>query len=272
MVHIHVEAHADGVGRHQEIHIARLIQFDLGVAGARTERAQHHGGAAALAADHFGDAVDILGGKSHHRRAAGQAGEFFRAGISEVREAGACEEPGLGNEFLDDAAHRVAAQQHGLFGPARMQQPVGEDMAALRIGAELDLVDHQAGDRDVQRHRLDGADVKARRPGDDLLLARDQRHLVGAAQLDDPVIDLARQQAQRQADHAGFVGQHAFDGEMGLAGIGGPQDGGDFGGGCHGPGRPPGGVRSGARQMGRGANPAPDTTCDNPQLWMQQAK
>ena len=61
-----------------------------------------------------------------------------------------------------DAAHGVAAQEHGFFLAARMQQPVGEDMAALGIGAELDLVDHQAGDRNVQRHRFDGADIEAR--------------------------------------------------------------------------------------------------------------
>ena len=41
---------------------------------------------------------------------------------------------------------RVGAQEHGLFLAARVQQPVGEDMAALGIGAELDLVDDEEGD------------------------------------------------------------------------------------------------------------------------------
>ena len=50
---------------------------------------------------------------------------------------------------------------------------------------------------------------------------------LGALQPHDLVIDLARQQAQRQADHAGLVGQHPLDGEMGLAGVGGAEDGGD---------------------------------------------
>ena len=62
---------------------------------------------------------------------------------------------------------------------------------------------------------------------DDLLLAGDQRDLVGADAGGDAVIDLARQQPERQADHAGRVAEHPLDGEMGLAGIGGPEHGDD---------------------------------------------
>ena len=64
MVEIEIEAHANGVGRHEEIHIARLIQLDLRVACARAERAEHDGSSAPLAADQFGDRIDIIGGKS----------------------------------------------------------------------------------------------------------------------------------------------------------------------------------------------------------------
>ena len=56
-----------------------------------------------------------------------------------------------------------------------MQQPVGEDMAAIGIGAELDLVHRHELGHAVQRHRLDGAGEPARLRRDDLLLARDQR-------------------------------------------------------------------------------------------------
>ena len=45
----------------------------------------------------------------------------------------------------------------------------------------------------------------------------------------DLVVDLARQQPQRQADHAGRVSQHALDGEMGLAGVGRAEHGSDAG-------------------------------------------
>jgi hypothetical protein len=55
----------------------------------------------------------------------------------------------------------------------------------------------------------------------DLLFARDEGNRLGADPRDDLVVDLARQQAQRQADHAARMRQHALDGEMGLARIGG---------------------------------------------------
>ena len=47
--------------------------------------------------------------------------------------------------------------------------------------------------------------------------------------LDGAVVDFARQQPQRQADHPGRMRQHPLDGEMGLAGIGRPEHGGDAG-------------------------------------------
>ena len=110
-----------------------------------------------------------------------------------------------------------------------MKKPVREDMAAFGIGAELDLIHHQTGDGNFQRHGLDGADIEARRLGHNLFLAGDQGDFVCAPQPHDAVIDFARQQAQRQADHARFVRQHALNGEEGLARVGGAQDRTDFG-------------------------------------------
>ena len=54
MVEVHVEAHADRVGRDQVIDLAGLEHADLGVARARAERAEHHRRAAALAAHQLG--------------------------------------------------------------------------------------------------------------------------------------------------------------------------------------------------------------------------
>ena len=106
-----------------------------------------------------------------------------------------------------------------------MQEPMGEHMAALRVGAELDLVDREEFDPAVERHRLDRADEILRMGGDDLLLAGDERDARRPARLDHSVVDLARQQPQRQADHARGMGQHALDREMGLAGVGRTEDG-----------------------------------------------
>ena len=113
--------------------------------------------------------------------------------------------------------------------PRRLQHAVGEDMAALEIGGELDFVDGHKGDIEIARHRLDGGDPEARIRRLDLLLAGDQRDRVGADPLDAAVVDLARQKPQRQADDAGRMREHALDGEMGLAGIGRPEHGGDAG-------------------------------------------
>ena len=104
-----------------------------------------------------------------------------------------------------------------------MQQAVGEDVAALRVGAQLDLIDGQELHLHRQGHRLDGADEILRPRRDDLLLAGDQRHGARALQLHHPVVDLAGQQPERQADHAGGVPQHALHRQVGLAGVGRPQ-------------------------------------------------
>ena len=61
VIDIEVEPHADGVGRDQVVDLAGLVERDLGVAGARRERAEHHRRAAALAADQFGDRVYFFG-------------------------------------------------------------------------------------------------------------------------------------------------------------------------------------------------------------------
>ena len=51
--------------------------------------------------------------------------------------------------------------------------------------------------------------------------------LAGADAGDDLVVDLAREQPERQPDNADVMREHALDGEMGLAGIGRPEHGGD---------------------------------------------
>jgi hypothetical protein len=55
----------------------------------------------------------------------------------------------------------------------RPQKAVGEDVAALAVGGELDLVHGQELDPAVERHRLHRAHEVAAR-GNDPLLARDE--------------------------------------------------------------------------------------------------
>src|SRR5205814_1668848 len=91
-------------------------------------------------------------------------------------------------------------------------------------GAELDLVDRQELDRAVERHRFNRANEIGRVRGQDLLLPGDQRDSASTPQFDDPVVILPRQQAQREADHAALMIEHALDREVGLAGVGRPED------------------------------------------------
>ncbi len=83
------------------------------------------------------------------------------------------------------------------------------------------------GDVDVARHRLDRATQKRASGG--LIFSSPVTSATASAPdaVDDALVDLARQQAQRQADQPGVVADHPLDGEMGLAGVGGAEDGGD---------------------------------------------
>ena len=106
-------------------------------------------------------------------------------------------------------------------------------MAALGIHAELRLVDPDEGEVAAKvafllaahRHGFGRAQEPAGLRRQDLLLAGDQRDFIGPLDLDDPVIDLACQQPQREADQPGRMAAHPLDGEMGLAGVGRAQDG-----------------------------------------------
>ena len=174
MVDVHVEAHADRVGRDQEIDLAGLEELDLGVAGARAERPHHHRRAAAMAPDQFGDGVDRVGGEGDDGAAPRQAGQFSLALVAQRRQALAELDRGVGTEAADQRRDGRRAKQHRLRQAPRMQEPVGEDVAALGVGAELDFVDGEEFHLAVERHRLDRADEILRIGGDDLFLAGDR--------------------------------------------------------------------------------------------------
>ena len=104
-----------------------------------------------------------------------------------------------------------------------MKQPIGEHVPALAIRAKLRLVERDEGEVRPARHRLHRAQRPARIGRFDPLLAGDQGHAVATLDRHDPLVDFARQQAQRKSDGARGVGAEPFDGEMGLAGIGGAK-------------------------------------------------
>ena len=229
VIDVEVEPHADRIGGDEIIDVAVLEHLDLRIACARRERAQYDGSAAMLAADQFGDGVDFIGRERDDRGASRLARDLAVAGEFELRQSRPCDDGRARQQPLDDRAHGRSTQQQRLVAAAAMQDAVGEDMPALEIGRDLDFIDGQETHVEIARHRLDGGDPVARVLRLDLLLAGDERDAVCARAIRDLVVDLARQQPQRQADHAGGMPQHPLDRQMRLAGVGRPEHGGDAG-------------------------------------------
>ena len=82
-----------------------------------------------------------------------------------------------------------------------MEQPVGEDMPALAIGRQLCFVQRdESVPSTVTRHGFGGAEEVACLRRLDPLFAGNQRDLFLALYRNHPIVNLARQQAQRKAD------------------------------------------------------------------------
>jgi hypothetical protein len=224
VIDIEVQPHADCIGGHQIFDVAGLIERDLRIARSRRQRPEHNRGTASLAADQFGDRIDLFRRESDDRSALRQPGDLLRAGIEELRQTRPLDDCNARQQVLEDRPHGRCAEKQGFASAAQMHQPVGEDVAALQIAGELHLVDRDERRLGLARHGLDGADREASHMRRDLFLAGDQRDIVGTDLLDDTGIDLAGKQPERQPDHAGFVRDHALDRIMRLAGIGGAED------------------------------------------------
>ena len=229
VLQVQVESHADGVRRDQTVHLARLVETDLRVARARAQRPQHHGAAAPEPPDALGERVDRLGREGDDGISRLEPRQLAVPLVAERGKPGPAGERRLGHERADQRAHRIRAEEHGFRRPARAQQPVGEDVAALAVAGELDLVDRDELDLPIERHRFHGADEVARLFGDPPLFPRHQRNRALPLRLDHAVVDLAREEAEREAHHAGAMGQHALDRQMGLARVGRAEQRGDGG-------------------------------------------
>ena len=158
-----------------------------------------------------------------------QPRELLLAGEGEHRQPRPADDVGAGQQPLHHRPHGGGAEHQRLFARAHVEHAIGEDVAALEIGAELDLVDGEEGDVEVARHGLDGGDPEARVGRLDLLLAGDQRDRSAPTRSTHFVVDLAREQPQRQTDHAARMRQHPLDREVGLAGVGRAEHRGDAG-------------------------------------------
>ena len=181
VIDVEIEPHADRIGRDEIIDVAVLEHLDLRVARARRQRAEHDGRAAMLAADQFGDRIDLVGGERDDRGAPRLPRDLAVAGEFELRQPGPRDDRGARQQPLDDRAHGRGAQQQRLVAAAAVQDAVGEDMPALEIRRDLDFIDREERDVEIPRHRLHGGDPEARVLRLDLLLAGDQRDAVAPA-------------------------------------------------------------------------------------------
>ena len=199
---VHVEPHADGVGRDEIIDVARLIHRHLRVAGAGRQRSHHHRRPAARPAQHFGDRINFLRAERDDHRPFGEPREFLRASIAECRKARTLDDFSLGDERADHRAQAFRTEDHRLLATAHVEHPVGKDMPALGIRAQLCFIERRKGDVPADRHRFGGAQQPARARRHDLFLAGDQADFLWPLDRDNAVINLTRKQAQRKADHA----------------------------------------------------------------------
>src|SRR5262245_45344974 len=223
VVDIKIEPHADRVRGDEIVDVAGLVEFDLGIAGARRKCAEHNGGPAALPPDQLGNGVDLVGRKRHDRGTARLARNLLLARVNELRKAGPAEDISARQQLFHHRPNRGSPQNQRLLAPPAIEHPVRKNMAAIEIGAELHLVNGHESHVEIARHGLNRRYPEAWISGLDLLLAGDQRNGVRTGPVRDLVVDLAGQEPQRQSDQPRGMGQHALDREMGLAGIGGPQ-------------------------------------------------
>jgi len=220
---VEVEAHADGVGGDEVLHLSGLVHRDLRVACAWREPTEHHRDTAAQFPQRLRQLVDALGGEGDDGRPRRQPLERLGAEVLQLREALAAAERDVGQQLREQWSHRLGAEEPRLLAPPRMQEPVGEHVPALAVRAQLHLVDREEVDLPIERHRLDGAHPIRRVRRDALLFAGHQRDACLADARGHPVVDLAREQPQREAHHAALVLEHALDGPPRLAGVGRPE-------------------------------------------------
>ena len=220
VVDVEVQPHADGVGGHEEVDLAALVEGDLGVAGAGGQGAEHHRGAAAARPHPLGEVVDPGHREGDDGGARRQPADLQAAPVAQGREPGVAADGHVGHHRRHHAPHRVRAQEPGLAPASGVQQPVGEDVPPLGVGGELNLVDGEEVDGPVEGHRLDRAHPVAGGGRHPLLLPGDQRDRLLAGPHREGVVDLPGEQAQGKPDHAGAVLEQPRDRAMGLAGVG----------------------------------------------------
>ena len=228
MVQIHVEAHADRVGRDQVIDLARLEEPDLRVparAGSRRpapRRCRRAGAASARRAR-----TRRRRRRRRRRCAAAAASPCARRDSARSRSAGGSRTRrrrrggGCSGFTVSAPSIIVSARPRACSSRSVKTWPRSRSPHSWISSTARKSTGRSSGIEFDRAHEIRGVGR------DDLLFAGDERDLARALHRHHPVVILAGEETQREADHPGAVAEHALDGEMRLAGIGRPENGQD---------------------------------------------
>ena len=220
MVHIQIEPHANGIGGHKVIHIAVLIHFNLRIARPWAQSPHDHGRPALLAPQKFSNSIDIIDAERDNGRAFRHAADFLLPAVAQLRKPLPMHKIRSRNQSRNGLSHGLCTHKERFMQAARAQQTIREHMAALRIGAELDLIYREKVTPHALGHGLNGTDPIFRARRHNALLAGHQSHNGRPPQRYDFVINLACQQSQGQSHDSRAMRQHPFNGIMGFARVG----------------------------------------------------
>ncbi len=115
-----------------------------------------------LAADQFGDGINLVRRERDDGGAPWLPGDLAVAREFKLRQPRPRDDAGAGQQPLDDRAHGGRAQQQRFVAAAPMQDPIGENVAALEIRRDLDFIDGEKRHVDIPRHRFHGGHPEAR--------------------------------------------------------------------------------------------------------------
>src|SRR5690606_38860282 len=220
MVYVEVETHTDSVCRYEIVHLTRLVELDLSIAGAGAKGAENDRGATALTTDELANRVDLISGESHDGRATRQARDLFWPRIGQHRHARTADDGNAFEQALQNPAHCRRAQEERLLPATQIDETICEDVPALKVRSELDLVYRDEGRIGIAWQSFHRAHRVAGTRGDDLLFAGDERNIGFTDAACHFAIHFTRQETQRQSDDTGRMSNHSFDRQMRLTGIG----------------------------------------------------
>jgi hypothetical protein len=129
----------------------------LRIACARAERAHDNSRSALLPTQQLGDRINLLGREGDDRAALGELGGLDRTGIAKLGKPLADIGFRLQPKLPEHWRHGPGTKKQGLFSATRVQDPIGEDMPAISIFSELDLIDSEKINRLAHRHGLNRA-------------------------------------------------------------------------------------------------------------------